>query len=346
MAKAEAVETTIEDDLRAAFDAQEEDNEPEEGEAGEAGRPDEDAEESVGAEEVEEGEGTEDAEPAEPDDAPPEKDAELTPEPDLVAKAPVSWTPAAREHWAKLPKDVQAMVAKRESQITKALEDGKENRKTGERFTDVVKQYQGVIAAEGIDDPVAGFKGLMNTVAGLRMGTASQKAAIVADMVKIYGVDINELDNVLSSRITGKQATPNQNSQLEAMLQEKLAPYQQFMDNVTSQRKQYEQQNQQRLNQEIDQFAQTHEFYNDVYMDMADLLDLAAKNGREMSMEQAYNAACAAHPEIAKVTQQRNYATNVAKKRQAASSISGKPAGNASPPPDDLRAALMQAFEG
>jgi len=42
----------------------------------------------------------------------------------------------------------------------------------------------------------------------------------------------------------------------------------------------------------------------------------------------------------------RQYSTNIAQKREAASSIAGRKAGNAAPAPEDLRSALLQAWEG
>src|SRR5262245_20362591 len=36
-------------------------------------------------------------------------------------RAPTSWKPGAREHWAKLPAEVQAEVVRRETEVAKAL---------------------------------------------------------------------------------------------------------------------------------------------------------------------------------------------------------------------------------
>ena len=59
-----------------------------------------------------------------------------------------------------------------------------------------------------------------------------------------------------------------------------------------------------------------NEFYNDVRSDMADLLDMAANRGRQMSMQDAYNTACAAHPQISKVMAGRQAQQSVQQKKQ------------------------------
>lgn len=268
--------------------------------------------------------------------------------PDLQSKndgkAPVSWGISAREQWNTLPEDVKSQVLKREQQIAEALENGKENRKTGERFMDIVNKFQPIISAEGITDPIQGFKGLMETVAGLRLGNQQQKAQFIARFINGYGVDLNVLDQVLASNISGKPVQQTEDQRLAQMLEQKMAPINQFMSNLERQKQLHEQQMQENTNREVESFAQSHEFYQDVRLDMADLIDLAANQGRNLTLEQAYNMACAANPEIQSVIKNRNNMNSIAQKRNAASSISGRKAGNATQAPDSLREALEQAW--
>jgi len=263
-----------------------------------------------------------------------------------IDKAPASWKPSVREHWKGLPDDVKRQVAKREREIMMALETSVENRKMGERFTQVVNKYQPVIAAEGVTDPITGFEGLMQSIAGLRMGNGTQKANIVAGMIKAYGVDIKELDNVLSAQISGKQPQSTEEDRLNRLLEERLAPYNQFMQNAERMKQEATRRQAEQYQQEASDFAQNHEFFEDVRMEMADLIELAEKNGRTLSLEQAYNMACAANPEIAKAMQYRSSQTNIAAKRKAASSVVGKQGGTPVNNPNSIRDALLQAMEG
>lgn len=259
-------------------------------------------------------------------------------------KAPVSWSVTSREHWAKLPEDVKQQVLKREQQISDALEVGKENRKTGERFKEIVDKFQPIISAEGISDPIQGFNGLMETIAGLRLGTQQQKAQFIARFINGYGVDLNVLDQVLASNISGKPIQQTEDQRLAQMLEQKMAPINQFMSNLERQKQLHERQMQENTNREVESFGQTHEFYNDVRLDMADLIDLAANQGRSLTLEQAYNMACAANPDIQRVMQTRSTANSIQQKRNAASSISGRKTGNSQPQANSLREALEQAW--
>ena len=97
---------------------------------------------------------------------------------------------------------------------------------------------------------------------------------------------------------------------------------------------------------EVNTFGSQNEFYNDVRSDMADLLDMAANRGRKMSMQEAYNTACAAHPQISKVMQSRQSSKSVQQKRQAASSIYGTSGGSmAASAPNSVAAALNDAWD-
>jgi hypothetical protein len=126
-----------------------------------------------------------------------------------------------------------------------------------------------------------------------------------------------------------------------------LGPMQQQLQGY-QQREQYQaQQAQGQVAQEVTQFGSSNEFYNDVRGDMADLLDMAANRGREMSMEEAYNLACNNHPQISKIMSGRTSQQTVDTKRRAASSIQGSPGGAMSKgAPNSTMAALNDAWDG
>jgi len=103
---------------------------------------------------------------------------------------------------------------------------------------------------------------------------------------------------------------------------------------------------------ELQAFAQSHEFLDDVRDTMADLIEVAAKRGASLSYEDAYNRAVMMHPDIAGVMKQREAAAAVAnaqastqRARAAASSVRSAPTVAVSAPAgDDLRSAIEAAF--
>jgi hypothetical protein len=247
-----------------------------------------------------------------------------------ATKSPQSWSPGLREKFAGLDPAIQQQIHKRETEIARSLNDGANNRKLGEGFTQLMSPYQSLFAAEGVRDPMQAVSGLMETAAALSMGNPQQKAQRLAQLINHYNVDITELDSVLS----GQPSANPQSSQLDQMLNEKLAPIQQFMGNMQQNQQQQQQQQGQRVQQEVQQFSQNAEFINDVRNDMADLMDMAAKRGQKMTLQQAYDKSVQIHPEISQVIADRQKNdrimgnnNSIAQKRQASSSISGHKSG-------------------
>src|SRR5512139_2636748 len=104
-------------------------------------------------------------------------------------RAPESWKPQAKEHWNKLPPDVQHEVARREREIVMTLQQTAGARKVAEQFVAAVSPFEMMIRAEGAD-PISATRELFGQAAILRIGTPAQKAHLVATVVKRFGVPI------------------------------------------------------------------------------------------------------------------------------------------------------------
>ena len=272
-------------------------------------------------------------------------------------KPPASWSPETREEWAKLPAGVRAQITKRESEIDKALNEGAQHRKAGEKFQGLADQYAQVIAAEGATDALHGTEELFKTVATLRMGSAQQKAHKIAGFIQHYGIDIGLLDDILSNNLKGKNggaAPEGIDDKLAAYLDSRLGPVDKLLSQMTEQQRAAQfQKNQDAIN-EVMQFKQDtkHEFYADVQNDMADMVEMAEKRGYIMPLQEAYDKACALNPEISKVLSKRaaddalkGGQQELDKKKHAASSISGQQGGMASPDELDMRGEIARNWD-
>lgn len=215
------------------------------------------------------------------------------------ARAPGSWTPAAREHWASIPVEVREEVMRRETEVGRALSVSTQARKFAQEFEQVVAPYHGFIAAEG-STPLKAFEYMMQTGALLRIGTPAQKANAVASIVKQYGIDLHMLDSVLA----GQQPRDNPAALVQAEVQRALAPIQQQI-----QQRQQVQSSQidQQVEQDLNAFASDpkNEFFDDVRDLMGDLIDLASKRGQSMSLTDAYERATLMHEPVRRVIEQR-----------------------------------------
>jgi hypothetical protein len=241
------------------------------------------------------------------------------------SKPPIDWSPTEREHWAKIPKEVQAAIQRREHDANMVMQQSSESRKVADHFVKTVEPYRAMMAAEGAADPFQAVTGLLNTAAQLHMGNPQQKAERIAGLINHYGIDIETLDGILSG-----QAPPPQQPQQQ----------QPFRDpRVDDMLRQRDANTHYQAQQTIEQFRQdpANEFFDSVRLVMADFLDVAAHNGQQLSPQQAYDRACASNPEINSVLEQRKAndallgkGGMMQRKRNAAGSIHGTQSGNSS----------------
>jgi hypothetical protein len=257
-------------------------------------------------------------------------DAEAAPATEDV-KAPIGFSPEAREAWKDVPKTVQDQIHKREQEIAQAMQGTSEARKTHQYIEQLAQSYAPIMAAEGASSPAEAIQGLFQTVSELRMGSPAQKAQKMAQLINHYGVDIGSLDSALA----GEQPVDPQQHQFSQIIDEKLAPINQVMEQLNQLQAGKQQQSQVAAAAEITQFGQQAEFLGDVRNDMADLIDMAASRGYDMPLQEAYDKACALNPQIQAVLNQRKSAAelqagqnSLAAKQAAGSSVVGRPAGS------------------
>jgi hypothetical protein len=246
--------------------------------------------------------------------------------PAQAAPAPASWSPTAREHWASLNPAVQQEVARREADMARYVNETASARNIAERFSQTVSPFMQTIQAEGVD-PLTAVRNLMQATTTLRFGTQYEKAQLIAQAVKVYGVDIIGLDSALvgAAPPQGHQQGPD----VQAAVQQALAPLYQ-----AAQQRQYQvvQQAEGEARSELDVFAQDpkNEFFGDLRYEMADIIELGEKQGRTITLAQAYERAAMLHPEVSKVmlarqqgASARNLTQNAQRAKAAAVSVRG-----------------------
>jgi len=289
--------------------------------------------------------------PAKAEEKPAEKpvvadQAKLTP--------PQSWKPAVRDHWAKIPAEVQQEIHRREREIATGLRDAAQARKFTQDFYDVVSPFAQFIEADRAT-PLQAVQNLMRTSATLRVGTPMQKAQTAAEIIRNFGVDIAMLDGLLAGQ--------NVNSPLDPIMQavdQRLAPVNQLLQQLRQNQGAQQQQLAQAADTDIETFAADakNEFFLDVKDTMADLLEIAAKQGKKLDLQTAYNRAILMHDDIAEVVQERSLrsraeAASAAARnaRRKSVSISGAPdRGEAEPNPnaslrDDIESSIARLQE-
>lgn len=271
-------------------------------------------------------------------------------------RAPVSWKPLVREKWATLDPEVKAEVLRRERDVDTALRDTAEARRLAGELNNVVQPYLGMLNAENTT-PIKAIDALLRTAAALRTSPPMQKAELVANMIQQYGIDLGMLDQHLVSRMRGQPAPNDPLGPFMQQLDQRLQPMQQFMQQFQQRQQETMAQQRQKTQETLEQFMNdpANEFARDVALDMADILDLAASRGQQMSLQDAYARATMLHPQISEIVAQRKLASSAsqqseaARRAQAASASvgnSGAPSqGSEGGEGDDVRSAIVAAMK-
>ena len=269
-------------------------------------------------------------------------------------RAPASWKPDVREHWATLPDGVRSEIHRREVEVQRTLQESAEARKNYEAVMKTISPYEAFIKAEG-SNPIQAIDNLMSTAARLRTGTAPELAQLVAGIVNQFGVGRfgNNFIEQLDSALAGQAPQVNhQQSEIEQVLNQKLAPVQQMLTQFQQAQAQQQQRAQQQVVSEVEQFISQAEFGNDVREDMADILEVAQRRGINMSLQDAYKKAVMMNDNVRSVLTQRartqtaqTHTQAAHRARSAAVSVSGAaPVGSMQAPTTDVRSAIEAAI--
>ena len=276
------------------------------------------------------------------------------PRPQQQERAPASWRPDVREHWAQLPEPVRAEIQRREVEVQRTLQESAEARKSFDAVMRVIQPYEAFIKAEN-SNPLQAIDNLMGTAARLRTGTAPELAQMMAGIVRQFGVGRfgNQFIEALDAALAGApvQVDPQQ-AALQQALDQRLAPLQGMFQQFQAAQQQQQQQVVAQAQNEVTQFLERAEFGEDVRDEMADLLEMAQRRGQPMTLADAYKKACMANDRVRQVLHGRAQArgaqtqTQAAQRaRQAAVSVTGAaPAGALRQDPTDVRSAIEAAI--
>jgi len=273
-----------------------------------------------------------------------------------VERPPQSWKAPQKAKWDKLDPDIRQEVLRRERETTKVLSESASARQLETQFHQVVQPFMGRLQSMNAH-PLAAVQELLKADFLLATGPVNQKTQLMAKLISDYGVDIQALDAALS----GKAAPDPVESKVEQLLQQRLAPFQQYMTQQEQLRAQQEAAEGQRMATTVESMAMDttqYPYFEQVRDTMADVVEVLAKRGVSIDLKEAYNRAVAMDPtvsqELATQTAAEALKTQAAKLNgkaqralKASSSVGGAPGGSTGRAPDasDRRAVIMAAFD-
>ncbi len=261
--------------------------------------------------------------------------------------------PMLRSHWTGLTPEWRQHIAETHTKLAEVEQQYQPSVQFAQRFMQTIQPFQHAIQAEAGGDPIVAVRGLMDTATKLRFGTPIEKATTVANIVKAYGIDIETLDNALVGNVPPPGAQGVDSNMIQQAVQQALAP---VLQQAQQRRQQSEQATAAQVTSEINAFAADpkNEFFEDVRDMMADAMEIAERNGKALSLADAYTRACWLHPDVSKVMLARQQGQSAQSLTQAATrakaaavSVKGSaPVGNPDPTePASVRAAIENAIE-
>jgi len=275
-----------------------------------------------------------------------------------IDRAPSSWKKEAKGDWAAIPLHIRQEVHKRESEINRALAQSAPDRQLAEQFKTTVQPFMARIQSNGID-PVTAARNLFEADHKLATGHPRDRAQYMAQLIMEYGISVEDLDTALAPLMRGGQqpAAPQGGIDpgIQALIQQQLS---QALAPIMQERQQAAERSKQEVEQTIESMAfdPKYPFFDDVRVDMADLIDLSARKGIELSLDEAYSRATRMNPNTYGQLERQTSMSNATQAHQAAlraknagSSISGSPAGGGgqnNSGDGSLRGTIEAAFGG
>jgi hypothetical protein len=221
-----------------------------------------------------------------------------------VSRAPSTWRPAARAEWEKLSPALKAEIHKREADFMTGQSQLLPDAKLGSAIGKVMEPYRMMLQSEGAT-PEAAVAELMRTAAVFRVGTMQQKYQTIAQIARQFGLDLR----VFGAPQPQAQAAnaPQYRDPRVDQIVEHIQRAEQMRQARDRQVLEQEQQStystaDQWMNAQDAQGNPVHPYAADVIDEMTALIpQLKAANpnlSHADALQQAYERACWAHPEV------------------------------------------------
>lgn len=263
-------------------------------------------------------------------------------EPAAPIKAPSSWKPAVRELAAKLPAEFRPILEESirvDNEAKRALNDSAQARQLASQVQGTLAPFESLARANGMD-PLRYAGTVMQTAAALHMGTPQQKAAVLAQLINTYQIDVDAVNAVMQGQAPAvPQAQPQQDvgQLVEQAIQSRLAKAAET-----------------KAQRDWDAFQATEpEFLDDVRESMVTLAIAEGQRGRNLTPQQLYDLACKLDEGVSQTLAQRKATESVRAQapavkaaKAAAVSIKASPGGPATRPagPSSLRETIEAAM--
>jgi hypothetical protein len=204
--------------------------------------------------------------------------AEAPVEAQRVAGPPPGWSPTSKAAFATLPDSIKADIAKREQEINQGFAK-LQDFKGLDQYAEMARQ-SGTSLVEAFERYKAAEDALENNFYG---GMTA--------LCEMYGVHPMQFANAIATQYQGQGQQPQQQAQAEPLIARQLRAIQEEVLTLKNERQQAEQE---AINDQLQSFASDKPYFENVRRDMG----LLIREGRAQTLDEAYDKACWADPEI------------------------------------------------
>lgn len=240
--------------------------------------------------------------PAKPADPAAAVDPQAQADARAAAAPPATWSAGAKAIYASLPEIARKEIAKRETDYARGIQQYAEKAKIADSFMREAQPYEAMLRNEG-SNPVAALSSFLQQAYMLRTATPQERGRLIMETAKKFGADMTPYLGQQAEQPAGQTQDL---SQMQALVQQLVAPHlqkiQQWENSQATAQQQQEQQMEQEISSQITAFqSATNEDGSPKHLyfeNVRPLMSAFFANGQAKDLEQAYDMACFANPEV------------------------------------------------
>lgn len=212
-----------------------------------------------------------------------------------LAIAPSTWRAAAKEKWNTIDPGIREEILKREVDIGRGINQYKQDADYGRGVQQTLTPYMAMINASG-STPNQVVSSMLDTFYRLTNSNPQEKAQVLLQAAQQYGADMSILQ---------QEVDPQQN-QMQQQLYPVMQEVQQLKQQLSQRDNQAQQQEFSQATSSIEAFRNAtdeagqlkHPHLESVRDNMASQIERANSMGNEMTLDEAYENAIWAQPEL------------------------------------------------
>ena len=240
--------------------------------------------------------------PAKPADPAAAVDPQAQADARAAAAPPATWSAGAKAIYASLPEIARKEIAKRETDYARGIQQYAEKAKFADSFMREAQPYEAMLRNEG-SNPVAALSSFLKQAYMLRTATPQERGRLIMATAQKFGADMTPYLGQQAEQPAGQTQDL---SQVQALVQQLVAPHlqkiQQWENSQATAQQHQEQQMEQEISSQITAFqSATNEDGSPKHLyfeNVRPLMSAFFANGQAKDLEQAYDMACFANPEV------------------------------------------------